>query len=116
MLCTLSRTAGRYGFMGQRMRQQVCRAGYATSLSSSLRIRSIAAPHLGEITVVSLNRPKAHNAISRSLLGELSHIVQQIHAEGGKSSTRALVLASESDAAFCAGADLKERLTFTEEE
>jgi len=116
MLCTVYRTAGRHGFAGQRLRQQVCRAGYATSLSSSLRIRSIPAPHSGEITVVSLNRPKARNAISRQLLGELSHIVKQIHAEGGKSSTRALVLASESDDAFCAGADLKERLTFTEED
>jgi enoyl-CoA hydratase/carnithine racemase len=39
-----------------------------------------------------------------------------VHNEGVKGSTRALILTSESDDAFCAGADLKERLTFTEAE
>ena len=86
------------------------------SLSSTIRLSNTPAPHVGEITVVSLNRPKARNAISTQLLGELNQIVERLHADGGKSSTRALVLASESDDAFCAGADLKERLTFTEKE
>ncbi|EME77805.1 uncharacterized protein MYCFIDRAFT_200224 [Pseudocercospora fijiensis CIRAD86] len=86
------------------------------SLSSPIKLSTIKAPHAGEITVVSLNRPKARNAISRQLLSELRGIVDQVHAEGGKGSTRALILASESDDAFCAGADLKERLTFTEED
>ncbi|KXT03809.1 hypothetical protein AC578_717 [Pseudocercospora eumusae] len=86
------------------------------SLSSPIKLSTIKAPHAGEITVVSLNRLKARNAISRQLLSELRGIVDQVHAEGGKGSTRALILASESDDAFCAGADLKERLTFTEED
>lgn len=60
--------------------------------------------------MLSLNRPKARNALSRQLLAELSGVVEGLHAEGGKGSTRALILASESDQAFCAGADLKERL------
>lgn len=95
-------------------------ASYSTSspgsLSSTIRLSSIPAPHSGEITVLSLNRPKARNAISTQLLGELSRVVEQLHAEGDRSSTRALILASESDDAFCAGADLKERLTFTDDE
>lgn len=95
----------------------VSAANYSSgSLSSTIRISSIPAPHTGEITVLSLNRPRARNAISTALLGELNTVVEQLHAQGDKSSTRALILTSESDDAFCAGADLKERLTFTEEE
>ncbi|CZT23446.1 related to mitochondrial methylglutaconyl-CoA hydratase (Auh), putative [Ramularia collo-cygni] len=93
------------------------RAAYSSgSLSSTIRLTNIPAPHSGEITVLSLNRPKARNAISTQLLGELSRVVEQLHAEGERSSTRALILASESDEAFCAGADLKERLGFTEDD
>jgi methylglutaconyl-CoA hydratase len=92
-------------------------ANYSSgSLSSTIRISSIPAAHTGEITVLTLNRPKARNAISTQLLGELNAVVEQLHAQGDQSTTRALILASESDDAFCAGADLKERLTFTEEE
>ena len=65
---------------------------------------------------MSLNRPKARNAISRQLLTELKGIVDQVHSEGVSGSTRALILTSESDDAFCAGADLKERRTMTEDE
>lgn len=86
------------------------------SLSSPIKLSSIPAPHAGEITVLSLNRPKARNAISRQLLSELKNVVEQLHREGAATSTRALILASESDDAFCAGADLKERLEFSEEE
>jgi enoyl-CoA hydratase/carnithine racemase len=34
-------------------------------------------------------------------------VVEGLHREGGKGSTRALILASETDNSFCAGADLK---------
>ncbi|KAF2169702.1 hypothetical protein M409DRAFT_36102 [Zasmidium cellare ATCC 36951] len=90
--------------------------GGSGSLSSTIKLSNIPAPHAGEIAVLSLNRPKARNAINTQLLGELNRVVEQLHSEGSKSSTRALILASESDDAFCAGADLKERLTFTEED
>jgi methylglutaconyl-CoA hydratase len=50
------------------------------------------------------------------LLAELRDHVQAIHKEGPHGSTRALVLASDIDTSFCAGADLKERKTFTAEE
>ncbi|KAF2208452.1 hypothetical protein CERZMDRAFT_49285 [Cercospora zeae-maydis SCOH1-5] len=93
-----------------------CSRRQYSSLASSVKISSIAAPHTGEITVVSLNRPKARNAISRQLLTELKGVVDQVHSDGATGSTRALILTSESDDAFCAGADLKERLTFTEED
>jgi len=88
----------------------------ATSLSSSVKISSVPAPHAGSIAVLSLNRPRARNALSRQLLSELSGVIEGLHAEGGKGSTRALILASESDQSFCAGADLKERLDMTQDE
>lgn len=109
MLQTITRQTGR-------QIQHGLRSYSAGSLSSTLKLSNIQAPHSGEIQVVSLNRPKARNAISTQLLGELNRVVEQLHSEGSRSSTRALILASESDDAFCAGADLKERLTFTEQE
>lgn len=59
--------------------------------------------------MVSLNRPKARNALSKQLLKELGEQIEDIHAEGSEGPTRVLVLASEVDSCFCAGADLKER-------
>lgn len=89
---------------------------YASALGAALKISSLPAPHSGTITVLSLDRPKARNAISTQLLSELSGVVEGLHNEGPGSSTRALILASESDQAFCAGADLKERLDMSPEE
>jgi methylglutaconyl-CoA hydratase len=83
---------------------------------SIVQVKSIPAPHCGSIKVLSLNRPAARNAISRQLLSELQHHVEETHAEPEDGPTRALILASAVDSAFCAGADLKERATFTEQE
>lgn len=74
------------------------------------------APHAGTIKILSLNRPQSRNAISKQLLSELAHEIQSIAKEDENGPTRALILASECDNAFCAGADLKERLSFTAEE
>ncbi|GAM82490.1 hypothetical protein ANO11243_004700 [Dothideomycetidae sp. 11243] len=96
----------------------VQRAFYSTP-SSTLKITSVPAPHSGSIKILSLNRPAARNAISIQLLSELSREIENVHAEhadGAAGPTRALILASESEACFCAGADLKERLGMTPEE
>lgn len=93
--------------------QQRC---YASSLGAALKISSIPAPHAGTITVLSLDRPKARNAISQQLLSELNGVVEGLHKEKGEGSTRALILTSECDNAFCAGADLKERLGMSPDE
>ncbi|CBX98459.1 hypothetical protein IAQ61_010545 [Plenodomus lingam] len=92
------------------------RRTYATSEAPSLSVSTVPAPHCGSIRILSLNRPAARNAISRQLLAELNHQVSSIYDEGEGGATRALVLASEVDSSFCAGADLKERATFTQEE
>ncbi|KAJ5674033.1 Methylglutaconyl-CoA hydratase [Penicillium macrosclerotiorum] len=91
---------------------------YSTSADEEdvIKTQQIPAPGSGHVRVLQLNRPKARNAISRHLLESLSKQVNSIAAEGGNGPTRALVLASNVDAAFCAGADLKERANMTHAE
>ena len=74
------------------------------------------APHSGGIRVLLLDRPASRNALSRRLLADLRRHIQHIKAEGGVGGTRALIIASNNDNAFCAGADLKERKGMTQEE
>ncbi|KAK2809790.1 hypothetical protein FQN50_003430 [Emmonsiellopsis sp. PD_5] len=90
---------------------------YGSSAKGSvINIQQIPAPGAGHIRVLLLNRPEARNAISRQLLDSLRKHIKAIEEEKGNGPTRALVLASDVDAAFCAGADLKERAGFTREE
>lgn len=98
--------------------RQLQRRAYSSPSSSPavINVINIPAPHCGSIRILSLNRPAARNAISKQLLAELNHQVTSIHNEGETGATRALILASEVDSSFCAGADLKERAGFTAEE
>ena len=96
--------------------RQIQRYSYSTAPSPVIKVSSVPAPHCGSIRVLSLNRPAARNAISRQLLAELNHEINSIRNEGETGATRALILASEVDTSFCAGADLKERAGFTPEE
>ncbi|KAI5295154.1 hypothetical protein KEM52_002211 [Ascosphaera acerosa] len=81
-----------------------------------INIQQIPAPGSGHVRVLLLNRPEARNALSRQLVASLARHVDAIRAEEGIGPTRALVLGSAVDAAFCAGADLKERTTFSQQE
>jgi methylglutaconyl-CoA hydratase len=83
---------------------------------SPIKIQQHPAPHSGIIRVLLLDRPEARNALSRKLVSELTRHINEIQAEGGVGKTRALIIASNVDQAFCSGADLKERKTFTQEE
>ncbi|WPH04334.1 Hypothetical protein R9X50_00722300 [Acrodontium crateriforme] len=112
MLVLAQRAARRHGHQ----LLKTTSASYSTSLTSTIKISNIPAPHAGSITVLSLNRPKSRNALSQQLVAELNDVVENLHAEGGKGPSRALILASESDQAFCAGADLKERVTMSQDE
>ncbi|EXV06395.1 enoyl-CoA hydratase/isomerase family protein [Metarhizium robertsii] len=105
---------------------------YSTETESLIRVTNIPSASSGHIRVLELNRPKARNAISKALLTALRAQVDDVHAQYGPNGeetgvaspgvsanlgpTRALVLASAVDACFCAGADLKERRGFTQEE
>ncbi|KAL5357728.1 ClpP/crotonase-like domain-containing protein [Aspergillus floccosus] len=81
-----------------------------------LKVQQVPAPGSGNIRVLLLNRPKARNALSRGLVDSLAKQVQSIAAEGSSGPTRALVIGSSTDSAFCAGADLKERVKMTQNE
>lgn len=68
--------------------------------------------HQGAAVLV-LNRPLRANALSRSLVLALGRAGRELSAD---SSVRAVVLTGAGERAFCAGADLTERLTMTEAE
>jgi methylglutaconyl-CoA hydratase len=118
------------------------RARYSTEPNAGpqVRVTDLPAPNSGHIRILELNRPAARNAISRALLSSLRDEIDAVHAqydaatgaeipvpswkerfsgemgESEKGPTRALVLASAVETSFCAGADLKERKGFTQEE
>ena len=82
-----------------------------------IRIQDYPAPHLGHIRVISLNSPHNRNAISRRLLADLREQIQKLKGHDGREGgTRVLILTSEIDEAFCAGADLKERAQMSDAE
>lgn len=60
-----------------------------------------------------MNRPKAKNAFSISLVQKLRQYVDDLALDR---SIRVLVLRSLVPDIFCAGADLKERATLTQEQ
>jgi methylglutaconyl-CoA hydratase len=67
----------------------------------------------GSAAWLTLQRPEARNALSRSMVAALRAEVAALATQPGLT---ALVLAGEGGKAFCAGADLKERLTMTLDE
>ncbi|XP_053097193.1 methylglutaconyl-CoA hydratase, mitochondrial isoform X2 [Pangasianodon hypophthalmus] len=58
------------------------------------------------IVVFGLNRPKSKNAISKSLVKEMSEAVESVKKNN---KVRSVILCSMVPGVFCAGADLKER-------
>lgn len=110
---------------------------YSSQSTPLINITDLQAPSRGRIRIISLARPSARNAISRQFLWELRSHIDAIAGEydsdgnelppassitfGGavmdnKGPTRAVIVHSEVDSCFCAGADLKERAGFTSEE
>lgn len=60
--------------------------------------------YVEEFALITLNRPEALNALSMTLLGDLSRSFDEV----AKSSARALLITGAGNKAFCAGADIKE--------
>jgi enoyl-CoA hydratase len=58
----------------------------------------------GAVVTITLNRPKALNALNSELLGELVHALEAIDADENLHAT----VLTGSDRAFAAGADIKE--------
>ncbi|XP_054740275.1 methylglutaconyl-CoA hydratase, mitochondrial [Anastrepha obliqua] len=65
------------------------------------------------ITVINLNRPEAKNSFSRSLLNAFENALNELEHDN---TSRCVILRSSSPGIFCAGADLKERKTMTQDE
>jgi enoyl-CoA hydratase/carnithine racemase len=66
----------------------------------------------GRVAIVSLDRPAAHNALSGAMADELAASFKEV--AGGDAWV--MLLRANGDKAFCVGADLKERGTFTLED
>ncbi|KIV82341.1 hypothetical protein PV11_04460 [Exophiala sideris] len=88
----------------------------STTDASPIKVQVHPAPNSGKIRVLLLDRPEARNALSRRLVSDLRAHVSELQAENGSGPTRALILASNTDKAFCAGADLRERKGMSHEE
>ncbi|KAJ2463961.1 hypothetical protein GGI03_003525 [Coemansia sp. RSA 2337] len=65
------------------------------------------------ILTLSLNRPKAKNALSRSLVSDFRKALEEIRNDR---EARVVILRSTVPGVFCAGADLKERATMSPSE
>lgn len=67
----------------------------------------------GAIATITLDRPKALNALSPQVLRELAEAVEQI---GANKALRAVIVTGAGEKAFVAGADIAEMSTFTLEQ
>jgi enoyl-CoA hydratase/carnithine racemase len=67
----------------------------------------------GAIGIVTLRRPEALNAISGSVAEQMTSAFREV---GSRPDLWVMLLRAEGDKAFCVGADLKERSSFTLED
>jgi enoyl-CoA hydratase len=67
----------------------------------------------GSVVVWTIDRVDRMNALSRATLLAFGKLAREVATNA---STRAIVITGSGDKAFCAGADLKERATMTENE
>lgn len=65
------------------------------------------------IAVITLNRPNVLNALSKKLLDELNKVIKEIKRSN---MIRVVILTGAEERAFCAGADLKERIGMSDDE
>ena len=93
-------------------------AASATSTAPEISVRQVSVPggSFGAVAVLTLDRPRAKNAVGRALLAGLRAELAQLRDAAPGNRPRALVLRSAVPGAFCAGADLRERKTMTQDE
>ncbi|WP_163972166.1 enoyl-CoA hydratase [Oceanobacillus halotolerans] len=65
------------------------------------------------IAIITINRPNAANALSRSVIDEFNNCIHQLNQE---EDVRCVIITGAGEKAFCAGADLKERKGMSETE
>ncbi|PGH48522.1 enoyl-CoA hydratase/isomerase family protein [Streptomyces sp. Ru87] len=69
--------------------------------------------HGGHVAELVLDRPRAMNAVSTAMAGSLAEACAALAADP---TARAVVVTSTHERAFCVGADLKERNSFTDDD
>jgi enoyl-CoA hydratase/carnithine racemase len=74
---------------------------------------SVRVEHQGPAAIVTIDRPDQRNALARQTVLDLGRAGQALQAD---ESVRLVVLTGAGDKAFCAGADLKERATMTDDQ
>ncbi len=67
----------------------------------------------GSVAELTLDRPARHNALSTAMASQLAQASRELADD---LSVRVVILSSSSEKAFCVGADLKERHSFTDAE
>jgi len=67
---------------------------------------------IGQVGLITINRPEALNAINRTVLSELNEILDAVDLE----TTRCLVITGAGEKAFVAGADVAEMCCMSERE
>jgi len=87
--------------------------GGVTAYDSVTLVDHDDAGHPRRIVELVLDRPEALNALSTAMARDIAAATAGLAADG---AVRAVVVSSASDRAFCVGADLKERNTFSDED
>jgi len=75
--------------------------------------QSVLEDRSGQTCILTLNRPAVMNSFNFELLKELGEKVESLERD---SDARVIVITGAGEKAFCAGSDLKERETLTEEQ
>uniref|UniRef100_A0A182N3A6 Signal peptidase complex subunit 3 n=1 Tax=Anopheles dirus TaxID=7168 RepID=A0A182N3A6_9DIPT len=91
----------------------VSAAGTDVAPSQELQLTYLTEEDKQGIAVLGLNRPKARNSFSKSLVNNLLDAIEVLAHD---KNVRVVILRSLVPGIFCAGADLKERATFTPQE
>jgi len=76
-----------------------------------VRVERFETPELAHVAEIVLDRPEAMNAVSTAMARAITAATAQVAAD---ESVRCVVLTSSHERAFCVGADLKERNSFTD--
>src|SRR5690349_20350060 len=76
-----------------------------------VRVDRFEEPGLEHVAEIVLDRPEAMNAVSTVMARAIADATSEVAAD---ESVRCVVLSSSHDRAFCVGADLKERNSFTD--
>ena len=66
-----------------------------------------------QVVVLTLNRPEVMNSFNFGILRALKERIEAIHFDP---EVRVVIIRGAGDKAFCAGADLKERATYSEQQ